>query len=247
MPAPVAVDLQTRDQIVLEHLSLVKAIAVRIHETLPVHVELDDLVHAGVLGLIDAASKYDPAKMVAFSSYAKHRIRGAILDSLRQQDWASRDMRRLHKQAEAVARELMSELHRAPNDTEIADRMGIDETRLRQVRIELETQGPLSTSGRGQEQEELPVPELPGREDSHPDTMFAHDEMRSALEEAMQVLPERYRTVVRLYYTDEMTMKEIGKLMGINESRVSQIHKSALLKMSVALQACGIVSPDAFC
>ncbi len=87
-----------RDRIVLEHLPLVKAIAVRVHENLHVHVDLDDLVHAGILGLFDAASKFNPDKQVVFSSYAKHRIKGAILDSLRQLDWASRDLRRRHKQ-----------------------------------------------------------------------------------------------------------------------------------------------------
>ena len=97
-----------RDRVVLEHLPLVKAIAVRVHENLPVHVDLDDLVHAGILGLFDAASKFNPDKQVVFSSYAKHRIKGAILDSLRQLDWASRDMRRRHKQVEAATRDLAS-------------------------------------------------------------------------------------------------------------------------------------------
>src|SRR5512147_1727494 len=101
-----------RDRIVLEHLPLVKAIAVRVHENLPVHVDLDDLVHAGILGLFDAASKFNPDKQVVFSSYAKHRIKGAILDSLRQLDWASRDMRRRHKQVEAATRDLAAELQR---------------------------------------------------------------------------------------------------------------------------------------
>ena len=96
-----------RDRVVLEHLALVRAIAVRVHENLPVHVDLDDLVHAGILGLFDAASKFNPDKQVVFSSYAKHRIKGAILDSLRQLDWASRDLRRRHKQVEAVTRELL--------------------------------------------------------------------------------------------------------------------------------------------
>src|SRR5258708_28699382 len=92
--------LARRDRLVLEHLPLVKAIARRVLENLPVHVDLDDLVHSGVLGLFDAANKYNPDKQVAFSSYAKHRIKGAILDSLRQLDWASRDLRRRHKQVE---------------------------------------------------------------------------------------------------------------------------------------------------
>src|SRR5215470_15926549 len=97
---------QERDQIVLDHLPLVKAIAIRVHENLPVHVDLDDLIHAGVMGLFDAVEKYDGAKNVAFHAYAKHRIKGAILDSLRQLDWASRDLRRRQKQVESITRDL---------------------------------------------------------------------------------------------------------------------------------------------
>src|SRR5438552_7257716 len=124
-----ATKIAKRDRIVLEHLPLVKAIAVRVHENLPVHVDLDDLVHAGVLGLFDAASKFNPEKQVAFSSYAKHRIKGAILDSLRQLDWASRDMRRRHKQVEAATRELAAALQRNPTEAEVAKKLGMDEER----------------------------------------------------------------------------------------------------------------------
>src|SRR6267378_6776360 len=122
-----------RDRIILEHLPLVKAIAIRVHENLPVHVDLDDLVHAGILGLFDAASKFNPEKQVAFSSYAKHRIKGAILDSLRQLDWASRDMRRRHKQVEAATRELASTLQRNPTEAEVAEKLGVDVERWRQM------------------------------------------------------------------------------------------------------------------
>src|ERR1051325_6459742 len=108
-----------RNRIVLDHLPLVKAIAVRVHENLPVHVDLDDLIHAGILGLFDAASKYNPDKKVIFHSYAKHRIKGAILDSLRQLDGASRDLRRRHKQVEAVTRDLSAKFERAPTEAEI--------------------------------------------------------------------------------------------------------------------------------
>src|SRR5947208_11315297 len=99
-----------RDRIVLDHLPLVKAIAIRVHESLPVHVDLDDLIHAGVMGLFDAVTKYDETKNVAFNSYAKHRIKGAILDSLRQQDWASRDLRKRQKQVESATRDLAATL-----------------------------------------------------------------------------------------------------------------------------------------
>ena len=113
-----------RDQIVIEHLPLVKAIAIRVHENLPVHVDLDDLVHAGVLGLFDAVEKYDSARDVAFQAYAKHRIKGAILDSLRQLDWASRDQRKRQKQADAVTRELSSRLDSTPTEAEVAGELG---------------------------------------------------------------------------------------------------------------------------
>src|ERR1017187_6093369 len=103
---------EVRDRIVLEHLPLVKAIAIRVHENLPVHVDLDDLIHAGVLGLFDAVTKYDAAKNVAFHSYAKHRIKGAILDSLRQLDWASRDLRKRQRQVESVSHPLSAKLGR---------------------------------------------------------------------------------------------------------------------------------------
>ena len=220
--------MSKRDRVVLEHLPLVKAIAVRVYENLPVHVDLDDLVHAGILGLFDAATKYDPDKQVVFSSYAKHRIKGAILDSLRQLDWASRDLRRRHKQLEAATRELAAELQRNPTESEIAERLGVDVERWRQMMLDLRSVGLISASTRGNENDELPSPDFPSKPETQPDSMCAREQLRSVLAVAMKALPERYKKVVVLYYTNEMTMKEIGGVLGINESRVSQIHKRAL-------------------
>ncbi len=241
-----AAKIARRDRIVLEHLPLVKAIAVRVHENLPVHVDLDDLVHAGVLGLFDAASKFNPDKQVAFSSYAKHRIKGAILDSLRQLDWASRDLRRRHKQVEAATRELAATLQRTPTEAEVAQKLGIDVERWRQMMVDLRSVGLISASSRAAEHDDLPAPDFPSKPETQPDNMCSREQMRSVLGVAMKTLPERYQKVVFLYYTNEMTMKEIGGILGINESRVSQIHKSALEKMQVALQANGIDSVHAF-
>jgi RNA polymerase sigma factor for flagellar operon FliA len=238
--------LSRRDRVVLEHLPLVKSIAIRVHENLPVHVDLDDLVHAGVLGLFDAATKYNPEKQVAFSSYAKHRIKGAILDSLRQLDWASRDLRRRHKQIEAATRELSAELHRNPTEAEVAARLNIGVDRWRQMMIELRNVGLISANTRPTEHDDLPAPDYPSAPETQPDHMCAREELRSLLDQAMTTLPERYKQVVVLYYTKDMTMKEIGGLLGINESRVSQIHKSALEKMSLALHTAGIFSSNAF-
>lgn len=237
---------EIRDAIVLQHLSLVRAIAVRVHESLPVHVDLDDLVHAGVLGLFDAAQKYNPGKKVVFSSYAKHRIKGAILDSLRQLDWASRDLRRRHKQVEAATRELAAVLQRNPTQDEVAQKMGVGEERWRRMMMELRNVGLVSASGRPQDQEESAAPDFPAGAGTQPDNMCCHEQLGVYLRLALQALPSRYRQVVQLYYTDEMTMREIGDKMGINESRVSQIHKSALQKMATALQAAGIESSAAF-
>jgi RNA polymerase sigma factor for flagellar operon FliA len=235
-----------RDRVVLEHLPLVKAIAVRVHENLPVHVDLDDLIHAGILGLFDAAGKYNPDKKVVFSSYAKHRIKGAILDSLRQLDWASRDLRRRHKQVEAVTRDLAASLHRTPTESEVAEKLGVEVDRWRQMVLDLRSVGLVSASSRTNDQEDLPAPDFPSKPETHPDRMCARQQLRTVLAEAMKALPERYQRVVLLYYTNELTMKEIGTMLGINESRVSQIHKSALEKMAVVLQSNGIHSAGAF-
>ncbi len=235
-----------RDRVVLENLPLVKAIAIRVHESLPVHVELDDLIHAGILGLFDAATKFNPTKQVVFSSYAKHRIKGAMLDSLRQLDWASRDMRRRHKQVEQATRDLCSELQRTPTEDEVATKMGVEVSRWRQMALDLRNVGLISASTRPNDGEDLPAPDFPANPDSQPDSMCAREQMREKLDLAMSALPERYRKVVTLYYTNELTMKEIGGMMGINESRVSQIHKSALEKMATVLVSNGITSAGAF-
>src|SRR5438105_8118439 len=131
--------LEERDRIVLDHLPLVKAIAIRVHESLPVHVDLDDLIHAGVMGLFDAVTKYDETKHVVFHAYAKHRIKGAILDSLRQLDWASRDLRRRQKQVESVSRDLAVKLAGNPNDTEVAEGLDVGIDRWRRLQMDMQT------------------------------------------------------------------------------------------------------------
>jgi len=203
-------------------------------------------VHAGILGLFDAASKFNPEKQVVFSSYAKHRIKGAILDSLRQLDWASRDMRRRHKQVEAATRDLAATLQRTPTEAEVAQKLGMDVDRWRTMMLDLRNVGLISASTRSSENEELPAPDFPAKVESQPDSICVREQLRSVLGDAMKKLPERYQKVVLLYYTNEMTMKEIGGVLGINESRVSQIHKSALEKMAVVLQSNGITSSQAF-
>ena len=234
-----------RDQLVIEHLPLVKAIAIRLYESLPVHADLDDLIHAGMLGLIDGAEKFDERKHILFKSYAKHRIKGAMLDSLRDLDWASRDLRRRHRQLESITHELAACSSDAPNEEAIAGKMGVDVDRWRQIAIELRMVGLLSSSSRPADDENQTNPEFAASEDTQPDTMYGREELSSVLGEAMRSLPERYQKIVSLYYSNEMTMREIGEMLGINESRVSQIHKTALAKMATVLQQNGIHSAEA--
>ena len=236
---------EVRDRIVLEHLPLVKAIAIRVHENLPVHVDLDDLIHAGVLGLFDAVTKYDAAKNVAFHSYAKHRIKGAILDSLRQLDWASRDLRKRQKQVDSVTHELAARLGRNPLEGEIADEMGLSTDRWHRIQMELRTVGTVSATTHADPDFDRAM-DFPATEELQPDRMCGQRQLQVTLARAIEKLPKRYQKVVFLYYTNEMTMKEIGEVMGVNESRVSQIHKIALKKMATVLQSEGIHSAEAF-
>jgi RNA polymerase sigma factor FliA len=238
------VSLEQRDRIVLDHLPLVKAIAIRVHENLPVHVDLDDLIHAGVMGLFDAVEKYDDQKNVQFHAYAKHRIKGAILDSLRQLDWASRDLRRRQKQVESVTRELSSTLGRNPHETEVAEKLGVGLERWRRMQMELRTVGVISATPAGENDRDR-TREFAATDDYQPDRMCERRELQTKLAGAIGSLPERYQKVVVLYYTNDLTMKEIGELLGVNESRVSQIHKIALKRMAGVLGSEGIRSSAA--
>jgi RNA polymerase sigma factor for flagellar operon FliA len=235
--------LQARDQIVIRHLSLVRAIAILVHQKLPTYIELDDVIHAGVIGLLDAVEKYDSSKNVEFPAYAKHRIKGAILDSLREFDWASRDMRRRQKQVETISRNLSTELGRAPSETEVAKEMGVTTERWRRIAIELRTCGPLSTSPR-EDQDRVQEMDCAAAPEGRPDRICEQRLLRSTLARIARGLPQRYQKIVSLYYNSQMTMKRIGDLLGVNESRISQIHRAALKQMLAMLQSEGISSAN---
>jgi RNA polymerase sigma factor for flagellar operon FliA len=236
-----------RDELILKHLTLVRAIANRVRENLPVQVELDDLVHAGILGLFDAVDKYDPRKKVVFHLYAKHRIRGAILDSLRQLDWASRDLRKRFKSIELTTQRLAQTLGRLPSEAEVAASLGISEERFRKQTQELFTAG--LTSGqphRVEKPDHTSFAETSQSTEQRPDELFSNRQLRGVLERAIETLPPRYQRVIKLYYDQDRTMKQIGNELGVNESRVSQIHKTALEKLGSALRAGGYGSSAVF-
>ena len=172
VPQPIESLREARDQTVVENLPLVRAIAIRVHEGLPVHVDLDDLVHAGVLGLFDAVEKYNEAKGVSFQAYAKHRIKGSMLDSLRQLDWASRDLRKRQKQADEVTRDFSTKYGRMPAQTEVAREMGLSMDRWQRISMELSTVGLVQASGpRDSDRERDIIADFPATPEFRPDRM----------------------------------------------------------------------------
>jgi RNA polymerase sigma factor for flagellar operon FliA len=225
-----------RDLLLMEHLPTVRYLARRIHERLPQHVELDDLVSAGVIGLIDAFSKFDHTKKVQFKSYAQFRIRGAILDSLRTLDWSPRDLRRKGRAVEEAIRSVTHRVGRAPSEQEIAKEMKLT---LAEYQLLLGDLKGLEIGSLHMERSEDSGDEelayIPGSPEDDPLFRCLKGEMKQRLADAIDELPEKERMVLTLYYYEELTMKEIGLTLGVVESRVSQIHSSAVLRLRTAL------------
>jgi len=238
------------ERIMVEHLPIVRYIARRIHERLPQHVEMDELVSAGVLGLMDAFQKFDPAKKVQFRSYAQFRIRGAILDSLRTLDWSPRELRRKGRAIEQAMRTLTARLGRSPSEQEIAGELRMKLEDYQQLLGDLKGLeiGTLHLE-RSEDSGEEELAYVPNRPEDDPLFRCLQGEMRQRLAEAIGNLPERERLVMTLYYYEELTMKEIGLTLGVVESRVSQIHASAVLRLrsmlaDLAAKSAGIQKPN---
>ena len=228
-----------RQRLLSEQLPQVRYIARRIHERLPRHVPLEDLIHAGVVGLMDALQKFDLTKRVQFGSYAKYRIRGAILDSLRELDWSPRDLRRQARMIEEAHDRLRFRLERYPSEPELAHelKMPLDELQKLLGEIHALEIGSFRTiSPRDGHEEDLADRVLASKENS-PLTQYLNSEMKEIVKSAIQDLPVRERQVLSLYYFEELTMKEIGALMGVGESRVSQIHSMAVLRLRTQIAA----------
>ncbi|MFY9907769.1 MAG: FliA/WhiG family RNA polymerase sigma factor [Terriglobales bacterium] len=226
-----------RERILMEQLPQVRYIARRIHERLPRHVPFEDLVHAGVIGLIDALNKFDLSKHVQFSSYAKFRIRGAILDSLRELDWSPRELRRKGRLVDSVYCDLSGKLGRAPNENEIAQEMGINLAELQALLAELDglELGSLRVESPRDGKEENLTDHIPSKPEDTPFFQCLRSEMKHLLTAAISELPEKEQRVLALYYYEELTMKEVGVALGIGESRVSQIHSLAMTRLRARL------------
>jgi RNA polymerase sigma factor for flagellar operon FliA len=226
-----------QERVLLEHLPIVRFLARRIHERLPQHVDIEDMVSAGVVGLMDAFSKFDPAKKVQFRSYAQFRIRGAILDSLRTLDWSPRELRRKGRAVEEAIRVLTARMGRAPNEAEVAVEMELDLEKYQQLLGDLKGLeiGTLHIE-RNEDSGDEELAYVPGRPEEDPLFRCLRGELEERLAEAIQNLPERERLVMSLYYYEEMTMREIGLALGVVESRVSQVHASAVVHLRGALK-----------
>jgi len=241
-------DQALRDRLILNYAPIVKYVAGRLGSGLPAHVDDGDLVSYGLLGLISAIERYDPDRDVKFETYAIARIRGSILDELRALDWVPRSVRSRARQIERAMAELEAKLARAPTDEEIATKVGItvDELEGSLTDISRSSIAALdelwTISGSGGDQVAL----IDTIEDEHgpePQTAFAQTELREIVADAITNLPEREKLVITLYYYEDLTLREIGEVLGVTESRVSQLHTKAILRLKARLS--GAVAPAA--
>jgi RNA polymerase sigma factor for flagellar operon FliA len=229
---PQTLGANDREQLVVKTLQKVKLIAWRISNRLPVHVEVQELEGAGILGLLHAAQKFDPKHGVGFPTYAEHRIKGSILDSFRRSDWLPRSLRTMGRKLRAAQRQLEQRLARTASYEEVRAEMGISlgsfHKLLMQLRgshlVSLETLGVHESPGRI----EVPLGATPDPNTSSPHDILLKSETKNILARAIESLSPKQRLVVLLYYYDELTMREIGQILGVNESRVSQHHSAAM-------------------
>jgi RNA polymerase sigma factor for flagellar operon FliA len=233
-------DQALRDRLILNYAPIVKYVAGRLGSGLPAHVDDGDLVSYGLLGLISAIERYDPNRDVKFETYAIARIKGSILDELRALDWVPRSVRSRARQIERAMAELEAKLGRAPTDEELAAKVGISVEELEGSitdisRSSIAALDELWTiSGSGGDQVAL----IDTIEDVHgpePQTVFAQTELREIVADAITNLPEREKLVITLYYYEDLTLREIGEVLGVTESRVSQLHTKAILRLKARL------------
>jgi RNA polymerase sigma factor for flagellar operon FliA len=228
-------DKAVRDRLILTYAPLVKYVAGRLGSGLPAHVDEGDLVSYGLLGLIGAIDRYDPDRDIKFETYAIMRIKGAIIDELRALDWVPRSVRSRAREIERAIRELEAKLGRAPEDEEIAGKLGITTDELEESLTDISRSSIAaldelwSVSGEGDQ-----VSLLDTIEDAsgvRPADSLDETELRETLADAIARLPEREKLVITLYYYEELTLREIGEVLGVTESRVSQLHTKAVLRL----------------
>ena len=237
---------ELRKELIREYAPLVKIIAERISNRLPPSVELDDLINAGVLGLIDALNKFDSSRGVQFTTYAKYRIKGAILDQLRALDWVPRGLRQKARKLEETSLNLQKKLGREPTEEELAESLNLSIQELHELTFEI--RGVLSFRF-----ENLDMVSSPYGDKNHPADFFAPGraedpfsllslkEAKEAIAQYVGTLPERDRLIISLYYYDQLTMKEIGRVIGLTEVRVCQIHAKIIHSLRQHLKKLNII------
>lgn len=227
----------TRDRLVMEHVSLVRTLALRLAQRLPPQVEVADLIGVGVVGLIDAAGRFKPELGIPFDAFARRRVQGAMLDSLRELDWAPRSVRRLRRDVDGAIARLRTRLAREPEESEIAAELSLTREAyaraLEQLRtLEVGAVRPLDATT----EDGTPLLELCVDRSEGAAAQLERKELRTHLARAIDDLPERERHILALYFEEEMTLAEIGAVIGVGESRVSQLRAQALTRLRVSLQ-----------
>lgn len=227
-------DQQAKNQLIEKYIELVKIIAGRLYNSYGTNVEYEDLVSYGIFGLLDAIEKFDIDKKVKFKTYASIRIRGAIIDQLRSLDWVPRSIRQKSKKLEEAYRKVENELGRNPTDMEIAKELNITLKELSNMLQQVNSFNIISLEERIYEYNT--IDHLEYEEENSPENILSNKEIYETLEYNIENLPERERQVISLYYYDELTYKEIGKILNVSESRVSQLHYKAINKLKSKLQ-----------
>ena len=228
-------DPRIRDYFVRQYAPLVKYVAGKVATGMPHNVDFDDLVGYGVFGLFDAIGKFDPTKHVKFKTYAVTRIRGAIFDELRSIDWVPRSVRQKAREVEDTVRQLESSLGRSASDKEIADSMGMSLDEFQQTMVKISGTAVLSLNDvwyTGDENDRVSIAEsIESPASLNPETIVEKDEIKRVIVDAIKELPDKEKKVLVLYYYEDLTLKEIGQVLEVTESRISQLHTKAILRL----------------
>ena len=228
-----AVSAEDRERMILEHLPQVRLIARRIHERLPESVSLEDLISTGIVGLISAIDRFDPTHNVKLKTYAEYKIRGAILDSLRGLDWAPRQQRKRVKQIEAAISGVEQRVKRVPTEDEIAVELGLTLEAYHEWLVEVRgvNLGSLESASSQQEEGRDLLKYISDDESMWPSRLLERSELEQLIAEGIERMPEMERTVLSLYYYEELTLREISKVVDLHESRISQLKSQAILRL----------------
>ncbi|MGN0481247.1 MAG: FliA/WhiG family RNA polymerase sigma factor [Lachnospiraceae bacterium] len=224
-----------REQLIIEYSQLVKLVAGRLSMYLGYNVEYDDLVGYGIFGLIDAIDKFEIGKNVKFETYASLRIRGAILDQIRKMDWIPRSLRQKQKKIDAAMAKIEAEQGRMATDEELAAELGISIDEYNNWQGQTKATGLVSLEEYTEAGSEIKMEAYHNRQFAQPEDVLAEDELKQMIVDSIEGLTEKEKSVVMLYYYEEMTLKEISLVLEVSESRVSQLHTKALQKMKAKL------------